>query len=120
MSGFAARGGFWAVQPWPATAKNRSPKGGRPSALPYPGRQPPDPCNDVARRYSYTYSHDRKASALENRAAQLIVTYDFVRHAGRQSSVLIGRCGLAALDEPAFKCLAGHAAEPLVARSRGA
>src|SRR5208283_2976949 len=36
-----------AVQPWPATGKNRSPKGGRPSALPYPGRQPPDPCNKV-------------------------------------------------------------------------
>ena len=52
MSGFAARGGFGAVQPWPATAKNRSPKGGRPSALPYPGRQPPDPCNNVAMRFN--------------------------------------------------------------------
>src|SRR5208283_3017033 len=39
-----------AVQPWPATAKNPSPKGGRPSALPHPGREPPDPCNKVVAR----------------------------------------------------------------------
>ena len=58
MPGFAARAGFGAVQPWPATAKNRSPKGGRPSALPYPGPRPPDPCNKVAmRKKGRTFSY---------------------------------------------------------------
>src|SRR5208337_311176 len=37
------------------------PKGGRPSALPYPGRQPPDPCNkvvsaDTVRRFTARFA----------------------------------------------------------------